>query len=565
MYDPNFSDGYNERGWCFCFIGKYENAIRDADRALSMSKRHYSYDTRATAYALMGDYTSALKDFDNAILLEKVALYIYKRGIVKLMLNSNAGADIDFKKAKEIDSKENFKTAVDPFFLKLAHKLPLPFYVKNYVEEKITVWQQKGEFEKTADYQKRVTETSRNMMLQQFTDSAINKLKQEYTKNINWKTIKISQYDADNETYLMQSPDVENFALPVPVAEAQEFKTNADKFIYSGQDYYVNKNQLVLAKLVITNPVSNKQYFYDSKKATTYSANNITYNFKPIEINLPQNNTTNNSVISQNTVVIGTSDVDINIPVNEQTNTMTFAVIIANENYTREVKVQYAANDGKIFKAYCENTLGIPSKNIHISIDATFGTMKSEIKWISDVSAAYKGQAKLLFYYAGHGMPDEIDKSAYLLPVDGFSSDFETAIKLNDLYNRLTQNPAISVTVFLDACFSGSLRDDGMLANARGVKIKPKTTEMSGNLIVFTAASGDETAYPYKEKQHGLFTYFLLKKLQETKGNVYYQSLANYISENVKQQSVVVNQKTQTPQVNTSTQLQNSWRTFKLQ
>jgi uncharacterized caspase-like protein len=190
--------------------------------------------------------------------------------------------------------------------------------------------------------------------------------------------------------------------------------------------------------------------------------------------------------------------------------------------------------------------------------------MRSEIKWISDVAIAFNGQAKIIFYYAGHGMPNEADKSAYLLPVDGFSSDFETAIKLDDLYDRLTASPSQSVTVFLDACFSGSIRDNGMLANARSVKIIPKTNELKGNLIVFSAAMGDQTAYPYKEKQHGLFTYFLLKKLQETKGNVDYLTLSNYLIQNVNQQSIIVNQKSQMPQVKTSSQVQNAWQTIRL-
>jgi len=193
-----------------------------------------------------------------------------------------------------------------------------------------------------------------------------------------------------------------------------------------------------------------------------------------------------------------------------------------------------------------------------------FCNMRSEIKWITDVMGAYTGQAKVIFYYAGHGMPNEADKSAYLLPVDGFSTDFETAIKLDDLYNRLSSIPSQGVTVFLDACFSGSIRDNGMLANARGVKIVAKSNVLKGNMVVFGAASGNETAYPYKEKQHGLFTYFLLKKLQETKGDVDYQTLSNFIIENVNQQSVVVNQKSQTPQVNTSNELQNTWQSLKL-
>jgi hypothetical protein len=258
------------------------------------------------------------------------------------------------------------------------------------------------------------------------------------------------------------------------------------------------------------------------------------------------------------------SDVDENIPTTTTVNEKTFAVIIANEEYQREVQVEHAANDGKIFKEYCEKTLGIPTRNIHYAENATFGTMKSEIKWITDVSNAFMGEAKIIFYYAGHGMPDEKSQSAYLLPVDGFSSDFETAIKVDDLYSRLSGCQAASVTVFMDACFSGSQRNNGMLANARGVKVRPKTEPIKGKMVVFSAASGDETAYPFSEKQHGLFTYFLLKKLKDTAGNVTYKELSDYITTNVRQQSIVVNQKSQTPQILTGSEATASWGNWKI-
>ena len=49
---------------------------------------------------------------------------------------------------------------------------------------------------------------------------------------------------------------------------------------------------------------------------------------------------------------------------------------------------------------------------------------------------------------------------------------------------------------------------------------KAKQSIPTGNLVVLSAAKGVETAYSYKEKGHGLFTYFLLKKLQETQGDL---------------------------------------------
>ncbi len=293
---------------------------------------------------------------------------------------------------------------------------------------------------------------------------------------------------------------------------------------------------------------------------------------KPIQTNRLADFSQTGEVISQppqvvnriTTPVAFKSDVDENIPVSKQVNDKTFVVIIANENYQKEVPVQFAINDGRVFKEYCEKTLGIPTQNIHFAQDATFGNMRSEIKWLTDVAQAYSGKAKIIFYYAGHGMPNEKDRTAFLLPVDGFSSDYETAINLDDLYNRLNEHPTQSITVFLDACFSGSIRDDGMLASARAVRVKPKENVIKGNTVVFSAATGEETAYPYIEKQHGLFTYFLLKKLQETEGNVDFQTLSDYIIENVKRQAIVVNQKPQTPQVNTSIEIQDTWHKLKL-
>ena len=77
-------------------------------------------------------------------------------------------------------------------------------------------------------------------------------------------------------------------------------------------------------------------------------------------------------------------------------------------------------------------------------------------------------------------------------------------------------------------------------------------------------ASSDETAFPYSAKGHGLFTYYLLKKLQETKGDVSLGELESYISENVKQQSVVINRKVQTPTATPSTSLAAGWKELKL-
>ena len=262
--------------------------------------------------------------------------------------------------------------------------------------------------------------------------------------------------------------------------------------------------------------------------------------------------------------VVHKSDVDQDIPLNPQNNENTFALIIGNENYQDVAKVPNALNDGSIFAEYCKRTLGIPDSNVHLIKDATLNNIKREVNLMRQIVVAYGGTVNLIIYYAGHGVPDESSGTAYLLPIDGYGSDLTTCYSVNELYTVLGKMQASRVVVLLDACFSGSLRGDGMLASARGVAIKAKQGVPSGNMVVLSAAQGDETAYAFNEEGHGLFTYYLLKRLKDSNGNVELGELASYIKDNVVKKSLVVNGKSQTPSVSSAPSIRNDWLNWKL-
>ncbi len=269
-------------------------------------------------------------------------------------------------------------------------------------------------------------------------------------------------------------------------------------------------------------------------------------------------------VIAHEQPKVPSSDVDIDIPQISANNDNTFAIIIANENYQEEENVDYALNDGDMFKEYCQKVLGLPKDNVHLRKDATLNNIKAEMTWLQKVAEAYNGQARFIVYYAGHGIPDEKSGTSYLLPVDGKGSILETGYSLKQFYTQLGDMPSAGVTVFMDACFSGSKRGDGMLASTRGVAIKAKPQTLQGNIVVFSAAQGDETAYPFKEKGHGLFTYYLLKKLKETHGNVSLGELGQFITDQVSRKSIVANGKSQTPSIVPSSAITEVWQSMKL-
>ena len=497
-------------------------------------------------------------------------------------------------------------------------------YLKIHIETDVNQWQQKGEFEPTLKWKERVNEKTRRQKIDELTIKykneyekkfqiykkhymeLVNEYEREYNKYRDEYYVLISQYrkeefeqayfelmayDADNQSFLLKSDSQGDILMSVPLKEAPSFKQNwqtikntiTPTFVPSGDD-------VVLTSVSVTNET--KKYVYDSHTEAKYAVTDINYNFEPVEISIPDvadvNYTFDPVEVIQSTVVQTSpmvkglqannatierksidatkqSDVDVNIPQNATLkNSNTFVVIIANEDYQRVSDVTFATNDGRLFAEYCTKALGLPQNHVMLYTDATLGNMLGAVNRMKEIGEAYSGKANIIFYYAGHGIPDETSKDAYLLPVDGDGSSVRTCYKQSELFTELASFKASSVVVFIDACFSGAQRGDGMLMAARGVAIKAKKSNPLGNMVVFSAAQGDETAYPYEEQRHGMFTYYLLKKLQETKGEATLGEICDYVTSEVRKQSIVINGKMQTPTLTSSSVIGESWRNWKL-
>ena len=267
---------------------------------------------------------------------------------------------------------------------------------------------------------------------------------------------------------------------------------------------------------------------------------------------------------AQDKMLIGSSDVDIQIPVTSKKQDNTFVVIIANKNYDEAPNVAYALNDGYMFKEYCLKTLGVPEGNIRLKEDATYNHMREAVNWIREIGSnkVYKDKAKFIVYYSGHGVPDEMSRSMYLLPKDGVAMNIaHTGYRISDLYDVLAESGAESV-VLLDACFSGFDKSGLALASTKGV-VKVVSGAPKGNTVVLSASAGNEVAHQYEEKSHGLFTYYLLKKLQESQGDVTLGELFGYIEKQVARTSLTVIKKSQTPSVAAGAEAQ-AWEDRKL-
>lgn len=441
-------------------------------------------------------------------------------------------------------------------------------FAERYVEEKLAEWTKRQEFEKIEDYQARVSQDNVYKEYQRLCKKAEEDYLAKYAGRLRIADLELQPYDIDNETYLITS-GLGPMAIKVPFKnkEAESFKASWNSIQLRHPKFFIKDNQVAIASVEFVTPAG-KSYAYNSEAAANYD-------FTDVKIDIGSfiaqgnsqrnvNQSRNQGVPSSTRVIRAQSDVDVNIPLTSKVADKTVALIIANEDYKNVTPVAAALNDGETFAEYCKKTLGLPENNVILMENVTYAEMIGAIEQLRRYTSALGDNVDVIVYYAGHGFPDEGSKDAYLLPIDGDGFSTVTAYPLKQLYSTLSNLGADNVMVFLDACFSGATRDGGMLAEARGVALKPKPVSAEGNMFVLSAASDQETALPYTEKNHGLFTYFLLKKIQETKGNVTLKELSSYVEDSVKKNSLAINRKLQTPRTSVSGEMTNTWGSKKL-
>ena len=201
------------------------------------------------------------------------------------------------------------------------------------------------------------------------------------------------------------------------------------------------------------------------------------------------------------------------------------AVVIGVEDYDNIPPAPYASNDAEIMKKYFKDRLGI-EQVVTMTNDEVSGFAFDDI-FNPDYGKLQKtvieGKTDVFVFYSGHGLPSKDGEDIYLFPSDGKVPRLEQqGYHLNKLYTSLEKLGAKSVTVFMDACFSGASKsseniDSKNLVATKGLSIEPKIKkpwEKNDNFNVFTSSSADETSLGFDPSSTGLFTYYLCAGMQ---------------------------------------------------
>jgi hypothetical protein len=252
-----------------------------------------------------------------------------------------------------------------------------------------------------------------------------------------------------------------------------------------------------------------------------------------------------------------TSDIDELPAARSKPNRNAYAIVIGIENYRRNLpKADYAAQDARLVAAYLIKVMGYPEENVVTLVNENATNVdlaKYFEKWLSN---NVEKDGTVFVYYSGHGAPNPRTGSAYLVPYDGDPSFIDqTGYSLQRMYDALGRLKAKEIIVALDSCFSGAGGRSVLAEGARPLVINLQSSlVLPGNIKVMAAASGDQISSTYKNKGHGLFTYFMLKGIKNKDvmnpdGSIRMDDLFGYIGPQVERIARKHYNNEQTPQL----------------
>lgn len=231
------------------------------------------------------------------------------------------------------------------------------------------------------------------------------------------------------------------------------------------------------------------------------------------------------------------------------------AIIIGIADYRSLPKAEFANNDARAFYDYANRALGIKPENIKLLVDSDADEaeiIKAFRTWLPSVT---KSTTDVYVYYSGHGLPASDGKGLYLLPPRADREVIEdTAIPFSKINSAIQLAKPRSVTIFLDACYSGQGRSgEALLASARPVSLKIEGKLFPENFTIISASQHDQISSSSPDLKHGIFSYYLMKGMEgdadvNKDGKITLGEIQAYLVENVGRQAGMMS-RTQEPQL----------------
>jgi cytochrome c551/c552 len=231
------------------------------------------------------------------------------------------------------------------------------------------------------------------------------------------------------------------------------------------------------------------------------------------------------------------------------------AIIIGITDYKHLPKAEFASDDARVFYDYAIRGLGIKPDNIKLLLDDHADEVEIIKSFKTWLPSRVRSSTDVYVFYSGHGLPTPDGQGLYLLPQRA-DRDFisRTSIQFQEINADIQATRPKSVTLFVDACYSGQARSgEALIASARPVVLKTDKKLFPDHFAVMTASQADQISSASPDLKHGIFSYYLMKGMEgdadaNNDGKITLGEMQSYLVENVKRQAGMMSRK-QEPQL----------------
>jgi len=193
------------------------------------------------------------------------------------------------------------------------------------------------------------------------------------------------------------------------------------------------------------------------------------------------------------------------------------ALVVGIENYDKVSDVPGAKTNAKEWYQYLTATRGIPPQNVKLLTDED-AAKEPILDQARKVAQRAGPKGMLWFIFVGHGAPSSDGKDGLLVGADARQTPESLqarSVPRGELLRVLGESKASSITVLLDACFSGRNQDGGALVAG----LQPLQTVVTGGtadprMVILTAAKGDQYAGALPGAKRPAFSYLALGGLR---------------------------------------------------
>jgi tetratricopeptide (TPR) repeat protein/uncharacterized caspase-like protein len=230
----------------------------------------------------------------------------------------------------------------------------------------------------------------------------------------------------------------------------------------------------------------------------------------------------------------------------------TFALLVGVGKYAAPTisPLAFPAGDAQgLKKALTDPKLGnIPADRVLTLTDAE-ATKDAILNAVDFFKPKMRADDRMIVFLAGHGIAKDVGAKArsWFLPHDvrGFTTPalVQSAVEMRVLSQKLGELPASEFVIFVDACREDPTPGRGLKGNAmsdvlaRSVQVSSSAGKVQSSTIF--ACSVGQRAYEDPSLKHGVFTYYILKGLQDpdlpkVEGYIEAGYLADYVTKAVR-------------------------------